>query len=115
MNLISRRLGNMQPPLWSSGQNSWLQIQIFREVVGLERGPPSHVKITEELLEWKCSGSGSGKRNTLYPQKLALTSPTCGDRSVGIVRLRTKATEFSLGVIWTGPIWFRIQTSEGLL
>jgi len=32
----------------------------------------------------------------LYPQKLALTSPTCGSRSVGIVRSRTKATEFSL-------------------
>jgi len=31
----------------------------------------------------------------LYPQKLALTSPTGGCRSVGIVRVRTKATEFS--------------------
>ena len=31
---------------------------------------------------------------TLYPQKLALTSPTGGGRSVGIVRVRTKATEF---------------------
>jgi len=30
------------------------------------------------------------------PQKLALTSPTGGGRSVGIVRVRTKATEFSL-------------------
>jgi len=30
----------------------------------------------------------------LYPQKLALTSPTGGSRSVGIVRVRTKATEF---------------------
>jgi hypothetical protein len=29
----------------------------------------------------------------LYPQKLALTSPTSGGRSVGIVHLRTKATE----------------------
>jgi len=29
----------------------------------------------------------------LYPQKLALTSPTGGGRSVGIVRPRTKATE----------------------
>jgi hypothetical protein len=29
-------------------------------------------------------------RDTFYPQKLALTSPTSGDRSVGIVRLRTK-------------------------
>jgi len=31
----------------------------------------------------------------LYPQKLALTSPTGGGRCVGIVRVRTKATEFS--------------------
>ena len=29
----------------------------------------------------------------LYPQKLTLTSPTGGGRSVGIVRSRTKATE----------------------
>jgi hypothetical protein len=34
-------------------------------------------------------------RDTLYPQKLALTSPTSGGRLVGIVCLRTKATEFS--------------------
>ena len=32
----------------------------------------------------------------LYPQKLALTSPTGGGRSVGIVRSRTKATQLSL-------------------
>jgi len=32
----------------------------------------------------------------LYPQKLALTSPTGGGRSVGIVRVRTKATELLL-------------------
>jgi hypothetical protein len=29
----------------------------------------------------------------LYPQNLALTSPTSGGRSVGIVRSRTQATE----------------------
>jgi hypothetical protein len=32
----------------------------------------------------------------VYPQKLALTSPTSGGRSVGIVRSRAQATEFSL-------------------
>jgi len=32
----------------------------------------------------------------LYPQKLALISSTGGGRSVGIVRVRTKATAFSL-------------------
>jgi hypothetical protein len=31
----------------------------------------------------------------LYPQKLALTLPTSGGRSVGIIRSRIKATEFS--------------------
>jgi hypothetical protein len=34
-------------------------------------------------------------RGTLYPQKLALTSPTCCGRSVGIVCSRTQAMEFS--------------------
>jgi hypothetical protein len=34
-------------------------------------------------------------RDAPYPQKLALTSPTSGDRSVGRVRSRTKAAEFS--------------------
>jgi hypothetical protein len=33
--------------------------QIFCDVVGLKRGPLSHVSIPEELLEWKSSGSGS--------------------------------------------------------
>jgi hypothetical protein len=32
--------------------------QIFLEVVGLERGPLSLVRIIEELLEWKSSGPG---------------------------------------------------------
>jgi hypothetical protein len=35
-------------------------------------------------------------RDTLYPQKLALISPTNGGRSVGIVRSWTKATEFGV-------------------
>jgi hypothetical protein len=33
-------------------------------------------------------------RGTLYPQKLALTSPINGGRSVGIVRSRTQTTDF---------------------
>jgi hypothetical protein len=35
-------------------------------------------------------------RGTLYPQKLAIISPTSGGRSVGIVRSRTQTIEFSL-------------------
>jgi hypothetical protein len=79
--------------------------KIFWEVVGLKRVPLSLVNITEEILEWKNSGTESRQsrltdplswpRDTLYPQKLILTSPTSGGLSVGIVRLRTKTTEFS--------------------
>jgi hypothetical protein len=38
----------------------------------------------------------------LYPHKLALTSPTSGGRSVGVVRLRARATEFytSYDYLW---------------
>jgi hypothetical protein len=74
--------------------------------VGLERGPLSFVITIEEILGTNSSGSGlenreygrgdpmSLPRDTLCPQKLALTSPTRGGRSVGVVRLRTKDTEF---------------------
>jgi hypothetical protein len=41
-------------------------------------------------------------RDTLYPQKLAITSPTSGGRSVGIVRWRTKATEFFIIITGDG-------------
>jgi hypothetical protein len=73
--------------------------------VGLERGPLRLVSTIEELLERKGSGSGLQSREyslrdpsrrprgTLCPQKLALTSPTSGDRSLGIVRSRTQATD----------------------
>jgi hypothetical protein len=79
--------------------------------VGLERGPLSLVSTTEELLERKSRGSGLEnrvyscrdpslrQRGTLYPQNLALTSPTSGGLSVGIVRSGTQATEFSLVLI----------------
>jgi hypothetical protein len=50
------------PPLWSSGQSSWLQIRRpgfnsrhyqKKKAVGLERGSLSLVSTTEELLDWK--------------------------------------------------------------
>jgi hypothetical protein len=79
--------------------------QVFWEVVGLEWGPLSLVRITEELLEWKSSGFGFRKprltavgircadhATPLYRQKLALTLPTSGGHSLGTVRLRAKAT-----------------------
>jgi hypothetical protein len=63
------------------------------------------VSTTEELLE-RNSGleiREYGRRDPsrwscdiLYSQKLVLTSPTSGCRSVRIVRSRTRATEFSL-------------------
>jgi hypothetical protein len=46
---------------WGPGFDS-RRYQIFWEVVGLERGPLRLVRIIEELLEWKSSGSGLGNR-----------------------------------------------------
>jgi hypothetical protein len=70
--------------------------------VGLERGPLSFVSKIEELLGRKSSVSGLENRDyshrdpsrwprgTLRPQKFALSSPTSGGRSVGIVRSRLR-------------------------
>jgi hypothetical protein len=112
---------SLRPPLRSSGQNSWLQIQrsgfdfrgyLIFWVVGLERGPLSLVSTIEELLERKSSGSGLESqqygrsdpshwpRGTVYPKKLVLISPTSGRRSVGILRSRTRATEFVWYTVW---------------
>jgi hypothetical protein len=102
----------IRPPLWSSSQSSWLQIQrsgfdsrryqIFWEAVSLEQGPFCLMSTIEEILERKSSGSGlenrvnscrgspRWQRYTLYPQKFVLTSPTSGGRSIGIVRSRLR-------------------------
>jgi hypothetical protein len=75
--------------------------------VGLERSPLSLVSTIEELLGRNSSGSCLENleydrgdplprpRDTLYPQKFGLTSPTSGGRAVGIVHSRSKATVFS--------------------
>jgi hypothetical protein len=46
----------------------------------------TEINVRGNLLRWP--------RDTLYPQKLALTSQTSSDRSVGVVRLGTKGTDF---------------------
>jgi hypothetical protein len=103
-------------PLWSGGQSSWVRIQrsgfdsrryqILWEVVGLERSPLSLVSTIErssgsglESREYGRRDPSRWPRGTPYPQTLALTSPTSGGHSVGIIRSRTQATEFSLDEI----------------
>jgi hypothetical protein len=78
-----------------------------KKVVGLERCPLSLVTTTEELLDrkvaapvYKTENTAAGFRHAdhvapLYPQKLAITSPTSGSRSIGIVRSQTQTMEFS--------------------
>jgi hypothetical protein len=114
------------PGYRSSGPGfDFQRYQILWQVVGLDRGPLSLVSTTEELLGKKSSGSGLenrdyGRRGSatlttrhpLYPQKLALTSPTSGARSVGKGRSRNKATEWFFLILETTrfpcrtrPIW----------
>jgi hypothetical protein len=133
----------MRPFLWSSGQSFWLQIQrsgfdsrlyqIFGEVVGLKRGLLSLVSTTGELPERKSSGSGLENlkygcrdpsrwpRGTLYPQQLALTSPTSGGRSVDVLRSRTLATECIFlashynAIVAQGIRWWRLTAKVRVL
>jgi hypothetical protein len=51
-NKQKNKLRGFSPPGFDSRR-----YQIFWEVVGLERGPLSLVRITEELLEWKVAAS----------------------------------------------------------
>jgi hypothetical protein len=106
-------------PLWSSGQSFWLQIQRSRfrfpalpdflrsrvwnrvEVHSASWGQLRsylNEKVPAPVQKTEINGSGNSlhwPRNTLYPQRSALTLPTSDGRSVSIVRLRTKATGFS--------------------
>jgi hypothetical protein len=89
----------LRPPLWSSGQSSWLQIRRpwfdswhyqKKKVVVLERGPLSFVSTTEELLDRKVAAPVYKTENTAVGirhadlvappirKMLAITSPTSG-------------------------------------
>jgi hypothetical protein len=51
-------------------------------------------KVAAPVFKTEINGRGDPlrwPRDTLYPQKLALTSPKSGDRSIGIVCLRIKS------------------------
>jgi hypothetical protein len=95
--------------------------------VGLERGPLSLVSTTEELLGRKSSGSclenreygrrdpSRGPRGTLCPQKSAITSPTSGGRSVGIIRSRSFSLVFfssgtTLPLLPLSPVFWKEDT-----
>jgi hypothetical protein len=116
-----------RPPLWSSGQSSWLRIQRSRvrfpalPVVDLERCPLSLVSVSEKLLGRNSSGSGlkirqygfgdssHWPRDTFNPRTLALTSPTSWGHSVGIVRSQTTATEFVF-IVFKSESWLITTT-----
>jgi hypothetical protein len=67
----------------SWGRQSTMFTYPRRQLVGYCDGKRSLQSVKKELIQ-------------LALKKLALTSPTGGGRSVGIVRSWTKATEFSL-------------------
>jgi hypothetical protein len=68
----------------------WTPINVFFKILI----PVQKTEINDRgnLLRWPL--------NTLYLQKLAPTSPTSGGRLFGIVRSRTKATEFSFSLVF---------------
>jgi hypothetical protein len=107
------------PPLWSSVQSSWLQIQrsgfdsrlyqIFWEEVDLELGPLKLLSTSEDLLERKSRDSGLESREhcrrnplrwprgTPYPQTLALRlQAAAAGRSRGLRPQSLEFNDFSL-------------------
>jgi hypothetical protein len=92
---------NLQKPRWP-----WYLYNAFAYQVKLS--PTSYMfvgtmqilvemfSITSNILEIFHRDRSHWPRGTLCPQKLALTSLTSSGRSVGIVRWRTQATEFSV-------------------
>jgi hypothetical protein len=70
--LVLFRASGSWPPLWSSGQSSWIQIRrpgfdsrhYQKKVVGLERGALSLVSTTEELLDRKIAAPVYKTENT---------------------------------------------------
>jgi hypothetical protein len=93
-------------------QNKLNTLRIYYYVLAynklLERGSLSLVSTTEELLDRKVAVPVYKTENTavgilhadhvapFIRKNLAITSPTSGGRSVGIVRSRTQTMEFSL-------------------
>jgi hypothetical protein len=98
--LVARVLG------YRSGGPGSIPGTTEKKVVRLEQGPVNLVSTTEELLDrkvaapvYKIENTAVGIRHAenvapFIPQKLAITSPTSGGRSVGIVRLRTQTMDF---------------------
>jgi hypothetical protein len=78
---------------------------------------PAFLKL--EFSKPKFNGRGDPlrwPRDTLYPQKLALTSPTRGGRSVDIVRLRTTSHGVYNKLYCTQNYWvFVFFPSSGIL
>jgi hypothetical protein len=114
------------PPLWSSGQSSWLQIRRpgfnsrhyqKKKVVGLERGPLSLVSTTEELLDrivaapvFETENTAVGIRHAdhVAPSIRKSWQPLRRQAAVarvGIVRSRIQTTEFSF--FFLEFKWFR--------
>jgi hypothetical protein len=123
---VALRLELSTEPLSSSGQSSWILIQMsrvaFSELPDYLRSSRSGTGSTKPREDnWGASSRKLRLRSrkpkltavgdslwwpsdTLYPLKLARTSPTSGGHSVGIVRLRTQATEFSFILFALGRI-----------
>jgi hypothetical protein len=108
VDVLRDRLCGLVVSSWLRSQRSGFDsrcYQIFWEVVDLERGPLSLVSTIEALLGRKSSGSGLNREYGRRDPSRKTFTLTFG-LSVGIVRSRTKATEFIVMTLrqnWSSP------------
>jgi hypothetical protein len=104
-------------PSYKSGGPGWIPSTTRKKICsGSGTGSTQPREYNWGATWWKSSGSclenreyGRGDpscwpRDTLYPQKSAITSPTNGVLSVGIVRSLTQTTEFVV-CLFVVPVW----------
>jgi hypothetical protein len=70
------------------------------------------IQFSKRSRNWKYGRKDPSRwpRGIPFPQMLAVTSPTSGSRSIGIVRLRNYTTEFSS--VWFLTIYISAQWSN---
>jgi hypothetical protein len=94
--LDSNEFVNVRRPLWQEDRSVVSFLGPSPGALNLEGQVPILISHRNRVAKNMAAVIRHASRGTLYPQTFALTSPTSGGRSVGIVHSWTQAMEFFL-------------------